>query len=354
MEKIAFKIRFLTPVWSGDVFGKSERLRQTAILGSLRYIGEALLRGLDLFVCPTINQNKSRVNNCIYKGENKNLCAGCYFWGATGWQRQFRFYIDGKYNIKTYKANSYWLSEVLGKGENTFKVIQFENYAVIEFFPLNTYNCLLDEIGVNTEDYIHLLMYVSSQFGTLGSKARTGFGFFEVVEGIDTNKVVKGLKALKQNKDRIHSELRNISREDAEKLSDLPNISKFVRYDMQIKDVNNFLQKLTATLNFRNSRAIEQNISFKQFVDETINGWYIKYFIRKKIRQNKEIENKYKDILGSKEQGSLFYVSSIYKENGNFTFRVILEDETKAQGFEKFLEDIFKPIDVSLQKIRRF
>lgn len=348
MEKIEFKIRTLTPLWSGDIFGKSEKLRQTAILGSLRYIGEALLRSFGLFVCPTIGENKSNIKNCIYKGKESELCAGCYVWGATGWQRQFRFYFDGKYSLKTYKLTDFWLKEILGKKSETVKMVDIQDTATIQFHSLNTFNALEDTLGVSTEDYLHLLIYTASEFGTIGSKARTGFGFFEVVDGIDKNRVINGIKSLKQNREKIKTVLRNEKTDP-----DLPDIGKFVRYDFEIHSTDKFLSRLKNTLNNTGrgyTNILDKNASFKQFFENMVNGWYIKYYIRKKI---KDEGKQYRRILGSKEQGSLFYVSCIYTDKGKPVFRVIVEDITKAEGFDNFIEKIFKP-DATLVKKKVF
>lgn len=350
MERVTFKIKTLTPVWSGDVFGNSERLRQTSVLGSLRYMGEALLRSFGIFVCPTIGDSRSEIRNCIYRENNKSLCAGCYFWGATGWQRQFRFYLDGGYSLKTYRLTDFWLKQTLGNGSETVKMIDFPNTATVEFYPLNTFNAFLEELNIDTRDYLHLLMYVTSEFGTIGSKARTGLGFFEVVDGIDRNRVINAFRALKTNANKINTFLRNDERDP-----DFPNLANFVRYDFQINQPDRFLQKLTATLNTTNRgniNIVPRNINFKQFFEDMVNGWYIKYYIRKKIKSDRNIRAKYERLLGSREKGSLFYASCIYNLEGKPVFRVILEDlrEASRAEFDGFIEGIFRPEATLIKK----
>ena len=46
MNKYTVKIKALTPIWTGDADGKNTTLRETGIIGSIRWWHEALIRGL--------------------------------------------------------------------------------------------------------------------------------------------------------------------------------------------------------------------------------------------------------------------------------------------------------------------
>ncbi|MCK4615147.1 MAG: type III-B CRISPR module RAMP protein Cmr1 [Thermoplasmata archaeon] len=48
------KIRTLTPIWTGGVEGKCERLHETGIIGCLHWWYEAIVRGLDGYAMITI------------------------------------------------------------------------------------------------------------------------------------------------------------------------------------------------------------------------------------------------------------------------------------------------------------
>ena len=82
------KIRTLTPIWTGDVERESKTLRETSIIGSLRWWFEAIVRGLGGYACDGTN------NRCEYKDDINALCPVCQVFGTTGWSRRFRFEIE--------------------------------------------------------------------------------------------------------------------------------------------------------------------------------------------------------------------------------------------------------------------
>ncbi len=321
---IDFKVKSLTPIWSGDIEGKSERLRQTSIVGSLRYFGEAILRGFDIYICPIVYNGDYKDNSlkkCIYKKEKhlSSICAGCYIWGTTNWQKQVRISFDNYSSISptNFQDNNRWISEVLGKGNINFKAIWITN-ASISFIPLNTYNT---EDILDTENYIHLLMKTIKELGHIGAKARAGFGFVDI-EGIDEQKVKKSIGELKSLR-------RNIFR-DENKNNDiyrmLSNIRMFVRLDFKIQDTNKFLGSLSNTFTFKGRPTMRIPRDINEFYLKIPNGFYIKYFLRKKLKRD------YPYMFGSKSNGSLVYSSHIIKEGNDYKFRVIIEFQERLRS----------------------
>jgi len=105
-----FKLKTLTPIWTGGVEGKCDRLHETGIIGSLRWWYEALVRGLGGYACdPTSDErcqlNQEKFYEAIKRGKtvqealNEQICPACQLFGCTGWGRKFIFRIqapDGK------------------------------------------------------------------------------------------------------------------------------------------------------------------------------------------------------------------------------------------------------------------
>jgi len=86
METFVIKIKPLTPpIWTGDVNGECTHIRETGILGSLRWWYEAVVRGLGGMACDPTD------SNC--NGE-ENHCDACELFGCTGWARKFRLEIE--------------------------------------------------------------------------------------------------------------------------------------------------------------------------------------------------------------------------------------------------------------------
>lgn len=82
--------RPLTPIWTGDVGQKGARLRETGLIGSLRWWYEATLRGAGFYACDPSN------SPCVYEDSANlaDICLACQLFGCTGYSRRFRFEID--------------------------------------------------------------------------------------------------------------------------------------------------------------------------------------------------------------------------------------------------------------------
>lgn len=91
MEKIEYTLKALTDIWTGDVGGKGDHLKNTGLLGSIRWWFEVLVRGLGGYACDPTNT----------KCEAQKHCAVCELFGCTGWARKFRFEVlDEKGAVK--------------------------------------------------------------------------------------------------------------------------------------------------------------------------------------------------------------------------------------------------------------
>lgn len=94
-NKFQVHIKMLTEVWTGNEERKNDYLRETGLLGSLRWWCEALVRGLGGFACdPTGNgcqfkpDKRDESNRVIPR--NEQICPVCELFGCTGWSRKFR------------------------------------------------------------------------------------------------------------------------------------------------------------------------------------------------------------------------------------------------------------------------
>lgn len=101
------KVETLTPLWTGDVNGKCSKIKETSVIGSLRWWYEALVRGLRGYACdPTswnddercrLDYDKFRVT--IDSGEStqqaldEQICPVCQLFGCTGWSKRFRLEV---------------------------------------------------------------------------------------------------------------------------------------------------------------------------------------------------------------------------------------------------------------------
>jgi len=84
MRRFTVLIKPLTPIWTGDANRRNTTLRETGIIGSLRWWYEALLRGLGGTACDPSDT----------KCNAEKHCDACELFGCTGWARKFRLDIE--------------------------------------------------------------------------------------------------------------------------------------------------------------------------------------------------------------------------------------------------------------------
>lgn len=91
VNPISINIRPLTPIWTGDANGKGGSVRETGVLGSLRWWYEALLRGLGHHACDPSK------GICVFDKNKRrsSICLACQVFGCTGFSRRFRLSLEG-------------------------------------------------------------------------------------------------------------------------------------------------------------------------------------------------------------------------------------------------------------------
>lgn len=92
-ESYEWKLRARTPLWTGNVDRKNERLITTGLLGSIRWWCEVLVRGLGGSACDPTDDDESK--RCpaagVSAGDARHHCVVCELFGCTDWARKFRF-----------------------------------------------------------------------------------------------------------------------------------------------------------------------------------------------------------------------------------------------------------------------
>src|SRR5947209_238049 len=92
---VTINLNTLTPIWTGGVEGKVDRLHATSVIGSLRWAYEILVRGVGGNACDPSQ------HSCIYDKNqpNYNLCDVCQIFGATGYSRRFRLLVTNENHL---------------------------------------------------------------------------------------------------------------------------------------------------------------------------------------------------------------------------------------------------------------
>jgi CRISPR-associated protein Cmr1 len=101
----------LSPLWTGGVEKGPDRIRETGIIGSLRWWYEALVRGLGGKACDPTDDSLRCTSEQDKQGSR---CVACELFGCTSWQRKFRLVING--------TNGHPLSGPFDKGQLSFVI----------------------------------------------------------------------------------------------------------------------------------------------------------------------------------------------------------------------------------------
>ncbi|MBL7184307.1 MAG: type III-B CRISPR module RAMP protein Cmr1 [Anaerolineae bacterium] len=207
------RLRTLTPLWTGGAGRNSDRLRETGLLGSLRWWYEGIVRGMGGRVCDATADDASK--RCIFeqkKGETfedayAHLCLACRLFGCTGWRRRFRLEVDGLEaqalffvaSSDVHQAAGNWLWRMFGgeelggdrKGRGaavTFALgveALWGQQATLRVVPLGS-----DAEG--TLARVAFLLETIARWGALGAKPQHGFGQIEVTDGLEPSLVEEG------------------------------------------------------------------------------------------------------------------------------------------------------------------
>lgn len=183
MNSTSIKFKITNEIWTGNEKGKNSKyIRETGIIGSLRWWYESIIRGLGGSACAITSID----SNCGERCNEKKRCAVCELFGCTGWARKFRLEIEGKNKPR---------KEI-----------------ILHFYELR-------KISRIEWDLIHLTFEVISKYGSLGGKmVDPKYGLVEIIHTSD--KQAKK-KIIKQN-------LEEYFKNSQIKGADYPNFSHFI------------------------------------------------------------------------------------------------------------------------------
>jgi CRISPR-associated protein Cmr1 len=374
------RIRTLTPLWTGDIERKSEKLRETSIIGSLRWWFETIVRGFGGNACDSVGEvaRKCEFNVEEYKKgarPEELVCPVCYVFGTTGWSRRFRLEIDGKLNqlpliiVKAYERG----------GHRGWFLGTKESGGLVGTSEVKVYG------DSWIKDVLELFLNVSCFWG-IGAKTQDGFGICKFEGQYDVDKAIKEIKDL----------ISKFEQSQSSKL--LPNMEDYFFVKITVEENINSNSNIIEVLNNKLFKDSDNRIGVEEFLqhipEEYENKFYptaplIRYWLRSlfrnanddlrhflfgfvaknvhkfcggevskkrckrcgKIVGKNEIEKKPKLILGDRKcekMGSKIFVSHIYNvDNNKWEFKIwgyVPKVLPNNENREKVLQKLFSEI----------
>ena len=154
-----FKLTTKTPVFTGDIDKESQTIRETSLVGSMRWWYEAIVRSLDGCACDPTGED------CPTK--NGKWCDACHLFGTTEWARQFIIRVSPGYmqplpssRINVSLTTRGWYLPPGQHGE----------------FWLTIQGLRGSQVG----RWIQLLLKLQSNWGAIGARSYLGYGVFDL------------------------------------------------------------------------------------------------------------------------------------------------------------------------------
>jgi CRISPR-associated protein Cmr1 len=237
-NEFTVKIKALTPIWTGDENGECKTLRETGIIGSLRWWYEVLIRGLGGSPCDPTNS----------KCDGKNHCDACELFGCTGWGRKFRLEVEKQDSIII------------------LKLIELREIKNIEWTLLNK------------------TLQIISKYGALGGKiAEPQYGLIEIKQN--------GLERKVYTMKNYNAELEKYFKKNGSNVKN-PNIKRFIFVHQNLNEgIENDLKNNLPFLKGKSGKG-------KRYFYKTYNGKPYRLFM---YAENDNEYKKIVDFLEKKE-----------------------------------------------------
>lgn len=187
LEEIIY-FKTLTPIWTGDADGRCSTVKETSIIGSMRWFYEAMIKETGEYVCDPSNggckfetkeyekalKNGKSVDEALEIGL-ESVCPACRLFGCTGWRRRFRIEIENinpvELSFVTVESLDKWLKKTLSP-------------RITGFHSKNSKMTLISEDEITKKKVLSLIKLMESE-ASLGAESQNGFGVFELVSNVE-------------------------------------------------------------------------------------------------------------------------------------------------------------------------
>lgn len=334
MKEFTVKLKTLTPLWTGDADRKCNDLKESGIIGSLRWWYEVLLRGLGFNACDPTNENsrckldQKKFYEAINSGKSvldalneQNICPACQLFGCSGWARKFRLEISFIETSFNHTIPEVWIGTREKRNNNTYLIRKVGGFMpkgsiLLTFIPLK-------DISKNEWVLLNLTLKIIEDYGAIGAHTSQGNGVIK----IDENKFNKNEKFT--------------CRQFQKSKNSLASLDKFFFYKFKLEfkeDISSLINEESFWTHAQDNNKFKDNWDNWKKLWENYNFLPIAFHIRDSIRHLENNRNKRHAIFGELGKGSKIFVSHGYKIDNNDDKNV----EVRIWGYdaEELLEKI--------------
>lgn len=197
-----FTIKPLTPIFTGGLEGKCDRLHETGIIGSMRWWFEAIIRGMGGYACdPTEHNSSCPVEKKVNGKEVKCYCDACVVFGTTGLKRAFNLQLDSQKNVNKDSRLDVKIKNNPNRGWYLNQGIEEEisgSFLIPAYSASNT-NITATEL----RELLIIALFLASEWGGLGAKSQQGYGSALLDQSIaDFSQIHEIMEKLLERQDR--------------------------------------------------------------------------------------------------------------------------------------------------------
>jgi CRISPR-associated protein Cmr1 len=340
------RIETLTPLWTGDIQGNSPYVKETGIIGSLRWWYEALVRGLGGYACDITSADPRE--RCDYDRDKTRICAACKLFGCTGWRRRFRLEVIPQNNPQhplffITSSLKWWLETIF----------EYPSQVAFGKFGIDLYG--KDEFLSS----IKALFFFLSKYGGIGARNQYGFGQFKICDSAHEKEYEENW--IKLTKMEFPSEKSRSSYQ-----GDLPSIKNFFFLKCKIKEDSPLVIEFKEE--FKRIKMIPEDfdwsympiapdLRYKGVFGDGCRLGIRDYFREEEHIQGSDDEAIFGYVHGSKKNSSKINVSHLYKEDEsakNYLLKIwgILPEKCSYTP-ENFLEKVERAIPNEFKRIEK-
>jgi len=387
MNQLTLDFRTLTPLWTGGARRRCDQVRETGLLGSLRWWYEGVVRGLGGVACDPSQGGCSfdleAYEKAVATGKKVSaalaqagLCPACQLFGATGWKRRFRLEVTGlephplffMASPQVYQAAGNWLWRMFGGqdtgGTKTGRGAETRftfGSPVLWGEQANLQITALEPGDDETLKRLAFLLDTVTRYGGLGAKTQNGFGQIKIPDGLTAAQVAEGKVLVRQDVlDHVERARESSKGKSGKSQNDrLFNLRNFFPRTYEIRDAEPYIQKLRpigppSQPHLRHYVPCAFDIRYKSRQRNPFSGLGQDFGLRPWFRQRfgQEVAERLfggVDKEGNRSAGRI-RVSHLFKEPGSDHWRLKIWGEAPPgiwEGLERYpaLEEITQSID---------